>query len=179
MADRNYLMTRPRVGISSCLLGEEVRYDGGHRRNPVLADILSDQVEWVPVCPEFEIGMDVPREPVRLVGERSAPRMIGEESGRDWTGKMELFCADRVEALSKLEIHGFVLKSRSPSCGLKVPVHDDEGVEAGETSGLFARVLREKFPLLPIVEESELEDNKARERWMKKVRTAAILQTAE
>lgn len=79
---------KPRVGISSCLLGERVRYDGGHQRQAALIRALSRQVEWVPVCPEVEVGMGVPREPVRLVGDARRPRMIGEASGRDWTRRM-------------------------------------------------------------------------------------------
>ncbi len=162
-------MVKPRVGISSCLLGEKVRYDGGHKRSTVLADILSRHLEWVPVCPEHEVGMGVPREPVQLVGEARAPRMVGADSGREWTEEMEAFCAARIRALSSQQIQGFVLKSRSPTCGLRVPLYNVEGGEVGEACGFFARELREKCPRLPLVEENELEDTEARERWMKKV----------
>jgi len=162
-------MAKPRVGISSCLLGEKVRYDGGHKRSRILADLLTRYLEWVPICPEREVGMGVPRESVRLVGEVQAPRMVGADSGKEWTEEMEAFCAGRAKALSSQDIHGFVLKSRSPSCGLRAPLHDELGREVGEASGLFARKLQERCPRLLLVEEDELEDTGAREQWMKKV----------
>lgn len=121
-------MTRPRVGISACLIGEPVRYDGGHKRAASLLRALGRHVEWVSVCPELEVGMGVPREPVRLV----RGRMVGIESGRDWTRKMKAFAHRRIRTL---DLDGFVLKARSPSCD--------------PTFGLFARALRG----LPVMHE--------------------------
>ena|GEM_PF-294556 len=167
------MMSKPKVGISSCLLGDEVRYDGGHKRDPLLAGILAEQVEWVPVCPEIEVGMGVPREPVRLVGGPSCTLMVAEGSGRDWTSEMESFCMNRVEALSGIGIGGFVLKSGSPSCGLSVPLYNNDGVEVGRAPGLFARILKERLPSTAIIEDEELGDGDAWEIWMNRIRSAA------
>ena len=144
-----------RIGVSSCLLGETVRYDGGHKRSSFLVDGLGAHVEWIPVCPEVDCGMGVPREPVRLVAshvgnaEGSASsgslRMVGRESGRDWTQRMQAAVKTRLTALSRLELSGYVLKSKSPSCGKEgVPVFQgDEGLGASaggspSGAGLFA-----------------------------------------
>ena len=108
---------RARVGISSCLLGDLVRFDGGHKRNTYCADVLSETVEWVPVCPEVEVGMGTPREAVRLVGDTDQLRMIGSETGHDWTDEMNQYARIRVQELVQLDLDGYVLKSRSPSCG--------------------------------------------------------------
>lgn len=164
-------MTRPRVGISSCLLGNAVRWDGGHKRDPIVVDGLAPLVEWVAVCPELELGMGAPREPVHLerVGDEVA--LLGNESGADWTGRMRAFSARRLDELAALELQGFVLKQGSPSCGL---AHVELRLESGETKrearGLFAAALRERFPALPIEEEAPLRDPALRERWLARVR---------
>lgn len=159
-------MLRLPVGISSCLLGERVRYDGAHRWAPVLLKRLGPRVEWVPFCPEVEAGMGVPREPVRLVGGDGAgdscgslgPRMLGVRSGRDWSEALRGVAASRVEQLRALGICGYVLKSRSPSCGMSVPVEAAQGTHPPRAGlGLFAAVLRQEMPELPIAEDGELE----------------------
>ncbi len=137
-------MNRPRVGVSACLLGQEVRHDGGHKRSTAVAGIVG--VEWVPVCPEVEVGMGVPREPVALV----ASRMIGSKSGTDHTDAMNQFAEARIAALGPLD--GYVLKARSPSCGLT----DVPGGPRG--SGLFAAALRRLRPDLPLIDETALDD---------------------
>ena len=122
---------RPRVGISSCLLGEEVRYDGGHKRDAALLASLGSLVEWVPVCPEVEAGMGTPREAIHLVAsDHGVPagsarvRLLGVHSGTDWTHTMTTFVTDRVRALAGQELDGYVCKADSPSCGLEqVRVH--------------------------------------------------------
>src|SRR5213594_299566 len=117
-----------RLGISACLLGHEVRYDGGHKRDPFLAATLARFVEWVPVCPEVELGLGVPREPIRLTGQAGAPRLVGESSGRDFTRAMLAFAGARVAGLEIRRLSGFVLKKGSPSCGMeRVPVHPADG----------------------------------------------------
>lgn len=146
---------RPPVGISACLLGQPVRYDGDHKRVDVLAGDLAAQFEWVPVCPEVGAGMGVPRPPVHLVGDPAAPRMVTRDGARDWTAEMTAFTAAELDRLAALGICGFVLKSRSPSCGLRdIPT-------AGE--GLFAAAVRRRFPDIPVADEVELEDAGRRE----------------
>jgi uncharacterized protein YbbK (DUF523 family) len=151
---------KPRVGVSACLLGEAVRYDGGHKRSRAVVDLVGPEVEWVPVCPEVEVGMPVPREPVVLTGD--PPRMVGATSGTDHTDAMLRFAETRIAALGPLD--GYVLKSRSPSCGLEgVP-----GSPAG--SGLFAATLRRLRPDLPLAEETALDDDTRRRAFLDAVR---------
>lgn len=157
--------TRVAVGVSACLLGERVRYDGDHKLVPALTGDLIDEVRWVPVCPEVEIGMGVPREPVRLEGDAAAPRMVGTGSGRDWTDAMNAFGAACVERLVSEGIGGYVFKARSPSCGLAgVPVGGAEG------RGLFAAALTERLPGLPVAEEADLADDGALQRFVDRAR---------
>ena len=158
-----------RVGISSCLLGERVRYNGEHREAPLLIAELTPYVEWVPVCPEVEVGMGVPREAVRLVvqtevgdGVTTRLRMLGIDSRRDWTDAMDRFCASCAPRLDALAICGYIFKSRSPSCGLQgVEIHtvDDSPSAAGR--GLFASAIKAKFPDLPVAEETQLTGSRA------------------
>src|SRR5262245_12856687 len=108
-----------RVGISACLLGQEVRYDGGHQKDVYIADVLARHFSWVPVCPELEVGMGVPREPVRLVGLARAPRMLGVTSGTDHTAAMNELARRRVRDLARQGLHGYILKRGSPSCGME------------------------------------------------------------
>src|SRR5215204_2407256 len=111
--------SRPKVGISACLLGEKVRFDGGHKRDRFLTDLFGKFVEWVKVCPEVEIGMGVPRETVRLVGTPNSIKMIAEKSGRDWTAEMQQFSTNRIPQLSGQELSGYIFKKSSPTCGME------------------------------------------------------------
>jgi uncharacterized protein YbbK (DUF523 family) len=163
---------RPRVGISRCLLGDEVRYDGTHKREPVLIDTLGRYVEWVSVCPEVEMGMGTPREPIHLVaspdGVASAAarvRLIGVSSGRDWTAVMAEWRRARLRELADARLSGYVLKAGSPSCGLDVPV-EGAGISG---RGLFAQSLLEAFPELPVEEESRLRDAALRASFLDRV----------
>ena len=163
-----------RVGVSACLLGERVRYDGGHKRSAVLTDVLARHFTWVPVCPEVEIGLGTPREPVHLIGAPRAPRMVGVTSGRDLTSDMTAFARRRARALLALDIAGYVLKSASPSCGLRdVPVRPAEADDPVPGRGLFAAALVEGCPGLPVVEERDLVDAAAREAFIARVRAFA------
>ncbi len=160
---------RPRICVSACLLGEPVRYDGDTKPHAWVRDELSRVAELVPVCPESDLGMGVPREPVDLHGEPAAPRMIGVESGEDWTGRMVAWCERRVEALLAEGLDGAVLKSRSPSCGVgSTPVKPDV---VGD--GLFALALRAADPELPIVEDEALDDDAGREAFLRRMRERA------
>jgi uncharacterized protein YbgA (DUF1722 family)/uncharacterized protein YbbK (DUF523 family) len=163
-------MARLRLGVSACLLGQPVRYDGQHKRDRFLTDVLGPLVEWVPVCPEVEVGMGVPREPIRLVGGAAAPRLVAERSGRDWTAPMLRFAEARVRELRALELDGYVTKKDSPSCGLeRVRVHGQRGPPRRDGVGLFARVLSERMPLLPVEEEGRLEDPALRESFVERI----------
>ncbi|MDH3443375.1 MAG: DUF523 and DUF1722 domain-containing protein [Deltaproteobacteria bacterium] len=161
---------KPKIGISACLLGQKVRFDGGHKRDPFLTETFGAHVEWVPVCPELEAGMGVPRESVRLVGTIANPRMIAERSGKDWTDAMNAFAARRLDELRNLALSGYVLKKNSPSCGLeRVRVYNNAGMPNRTGRGLFAAALIKEFPLLPAEEEGRLNDPKLRENFIERV----------
>ncbi len=159
-----------RVGVSACLLGHEVRYDGGHKRDRFLTDTLARWVEWVPVCPEVELGMGVPRETIRLEGDPASPRLIAPQSGTDHTDAMRRLADRRVGALARLRLDGYVLKKDSPSCGMeRVRVFGESGRPARTGVGAFARVLLERLPLLPVEEEGRLTDPVLRENFVERL----------
>ena len=163
---------KPRIGVSACLLGEPLRYDGGHLRNGFLTQTLAPHVEWTPVCPESEVGMGTPREPVRLVDEgRGLLRMRGVRSDTDHTEAMRSWAARRVEELAGLGLHGYVLTKDSPSCGLfRVKVYPEAGGPAARTGrGLFAGALTERIPLLPVEEQGRLNDPRLRYNFIERV----------
>lgn len=163
-----------RIGVSACLVGDEVRFDGQHKRDAFLTEQLAPFVTWVRVCPEVEVGMGVPREPVRLVrGPRGRSLMRGLDTGADWTDRMNALAARRVNELSREDLSGYVLKAKSPSCGMeRVKVY-----EPGETKrppdhkgvGLFAAALLERLPNLPVEEEGRLHDAHLRENFIERV----------
>jgi uncharacterized protein YbgA (DUF1722 family)/uncharacterized protein YbbK (DUF523 family) len=161
---------RPRLGISACLLGERVRYDGAHKRDAFLTATLGRFVDWVPVCPELEVGMGVPRESVRLVGPTRQPSMIAERSGRDWTLAMNRFADKRCAALASLDLSGYVFKKNSPSCGMeRVKVYHSNTAPTRDGRGLFADALIKKLPLLPVEDEGRLNDPVLRENFIERV----------
>lgn len=162
---------RPRVGISSCLLGEAVRYDGGHKRDRFLTDLLGSCVEWVPVCPEVEVGMGVPRPSIRLEGSITEPRLIEPRAGEDWTARMRAFSQRRVRQLKTLGLSGYVLKKDSPTCGMeRVRVYARGGGPPDRHGrGLFATALLEAWPTLPVEEEGRLNDLPLRENFIERV----------
>ena len=159
-----------RLGISACLLGEAVRWDGGHKRDPFLTETLGRWVEWVPVCPEVELGLGVPREAIRLEGDARAPRLVAADSRRDLTAEMAALARRRVAGLARLDLSGYVLKKDSPSCGMeRVRVHGASGAPARSGVGAFARVLMEQLSLLPVEEEGRLHDPGLREHFVERV----------
>lgn len=159
-----------RIGISRCLLGEEVRFDGGHKRDSFLADTLSRYVEWVPVCPEVEVGLGMPREAMRLVSKVESPRLITIKTGVDHTHAMEHFSRRRVRELETLDLSGYVFKKDSPSCGLeRVRIYNQHGMPARTGTGLFARAFLLHFPLIPVEEEGRLNDPILRENFIERV----------
>lgn len=162
--------TSPRIGISACLLGSAVRWDGGHKRDPFLVEGLGAFVEWVPVCPELELGMGVPRETVRLEAAEAGLRMRGTRSGTDHTRAMNAFARRRVAALAALDLSGYVLKKDSPSCGMeRVRVHHPGASVTRDGRGLFATALLARFPRLPVEEEGRLHDPRLRENFVERI----------
>lgn len=160
---------RLRLGISACLLGESVRYDGGDKRAPLLCDVVACRVDWVPICPEVEIGLGTPRPPMLLLGHGRSPRLWTPSTGADHTRAMREWARGRVAALAGEGLAGYVLKSRSPSCGLRgVPLHDGDGREVGAGSGLFASALANGMPQLPLAEENELDDPAALTQFLRR-----------
>jgi uncharacterized protein YbgA (DUF1722 family)/uncharacterized protein YbbK (DUF523 family) len=161
---------RVRLGISACLLGERVRFDGGHKRDPFLVETLGPFVEWVPVCPEVESGMEAPRESMRLVQAGGELRLLTNKSGHDQTDTMRQFARRRIEVLAGDTLCGFVLKKDSPTCGLeRVKVYGTAGMPTKSGRGLFAEALVTRFPLLPIEEEGRLNDPRLRENFIERV----------
>lgn len=159
-----------RLGISTCLLGEPVRYDGGHKYDPFLVEELGRYVEWVPVCPEVEVGLPVPREAMHLIGDPEAPRLVGVRSGTDFTARMRAWTEGRVEELAAAGLHGFVFKKDSPSSGLlRVKVYGERGMAQRVGRGLFAAEFVRRFPLLPVEEEGRLHDARLRENFIDRV----------
>jgi uncharacterized protein YbgA (DUF1722 family)/uncharacterized protein YbbK (DUF523 family) len=159
-----------RLGISTCLLGENVRYDGGHKRNRLITDTIGQFVEFVPVCPELECGLGVPRESMHLVGDPESPRLITTRSGIDHTDRMKTWASKRLEELEKEELCGFIFKSRSPSSGMeRVRVYNERGMPEKKGVGIFARAFMEHFPLLPVEEDGRLHDVKLRENFIERI----------
>ncbi len=159
-----------RLGISRCLLGDEVRFDGGHKRDQFLTDLLGRYVEWVPVCPEVEAGLGTPREAMRLVGSLQHPRLVTITSGTDHTKTVEKMAAHRLRELAELDLSGYVFKKGSPSCGIeRVRIYNEKGMPARNGIGLFARAFIEQFPLIPVEEEGRLCDPALRENFIERV----------
>jgi uncharacterized protein YbbK (DUF523 family) len=159
-----------RLGVSSCLLGNPVRFDGGHKRHCFVSDRLGDGFEWVPVCPELEAGLGVPRPAMHLVERRGQLQLVEVESGRDHTPRMERFATRRVGELRSLDLRGFVLKKDSPSCGMtRVEIQGAKGALRQEGRGLFAAALMEACPNLPVEEEGRLDDPSLRESFLARV----------
>jgi uncharacterized protein YbgA (DUF1722 family)/uncharacterized protein YbbK (DUF523 family) len=174
-----------RLGISACLLGQKVRYDGGHKKADFLLNLFgqpteenidgtpvwkSQYVEWAPVCPEVEIGLPIPRESMRLVGDPEAPRLIAPKSGADYTDRMQAWAQERLEQLAALGLCGFVFKKDSPSSGLfRVKVYNQHGMAERTGTGFFPREVRHRFPLLPLEEEGRLSDMSLRENFTERI----------
>lgn len=159
-----------RIGISACLLGEKVRFDGGHKQDRYLTQTLGRYFEWIPVCPEVELGLGTPRETMRLEQIQGGVRLVMPKSGRDLTAPMREFAANRARQLAREELDGYILKSNSPSCGLmRVRLYGPSGMPSRTGRGLFAEALAEQLPYLPIEEEGRLSDPRLRENWIERV----------
>lgn len=167
----NQTATRPiRIGISACLLGEKVRYDGGHKRDAYLVETFGRYVEWVPVCPEVEMGLGTPRETLRLVRTGGDTRLVMPKTGADHTEAMRAYASRRIAELAEEDLCGYILKKDSPSCGMeRVRVFDAHGVPAKSGRGLFAEALLQYSPHLPVEEEGRLTDPRLRENFVERV----------
>lgn len=158
-----------KIGISSCLLGNNVRYDGGHKLDLSLRDDLGRIVEWVPVCPEVEAGLAVPREPMQLYGDPAAPRLITIETKMDRTDDLLELIEKKLPRLEQQGIGGFVFKARSPSCGVhETPYYRTSGDVAGVRAGLFAEAVIRRFPSLPVEDEERLRDPVIRDAFLER-----------
>jgi uncharacterized protein YbgA (DUF1722 family)/uncharacterized protein YbbK (DUF523 family) len=159
-----------RIGISSCLLGQKVRYDGGHKHDRYLSEVLGEWMEWTPVCPEVEIGLGIPRPSIRLEGTVDNSRLVEPDAGTDLTDRMERYSRKRVRELKRDDLDGYVLKRGSPSCGMeRVRVYGKRGMPMKKGTGVFARALMEWWPQLPVEEEGRLNDPVLRENFIERV----------
>lgn len=159
-----------RIGISSCLLGNHVRYDGGHKRAAFLVEAFGQAVEWVAVCPEVEIGLGVPRPTLGLQQVGGDLHLLRPSDGADLTEAMLAYARRRVRDLERLGLCGYVLKKGSPSCGMDgVEVYREAGAPIRSGRGIFARVLLERFPNLPVEEEDGLNDPERRQSFIERV----------
>jgi len=159
-----------RIGISSCLLGDKVRFDGGHKHDRYITDTLGGYFEWVPVCPEVELGLGAPRETMHLEQSADDIRLIMPKVGRDLTEPMQAYARKRTAKLAREDLSGYIFKSGSPSCGLyHVRVYGAGGMPSRTERGLFAAAMAERFPSLPIEEEGRLADPHLRENWIERV----------
>lgn len=159
-----------KVGVSACLLGENVRYDGGHQHDRYITDTLGKFFTFVPVCPEVESGMTIPREAMRLEGDPASPRLMTRVGRIDKTEQLLSFCRTKLLELEQADLCGFIFKKDSPSSGLfRVKVYDNKGMPQKTGSGLFAAAVAKKFPLLPLEEEGRLFDAALRENFIERV----------
>ena len=159
--------TNVKLGISSCLLGEAVRYDGQHKHDRYLTDVLGKYVDWISVCPEVGCGLSIPREAMHLSGTADSPRLVTVKTAIDHTDRMLKWCKKKLAELDKEELCGFVFKSKSPSSGmLRVKVFNAKGIPEKIGTGIFAGEFIKHFPLLPVEEEGRLNDPGLRDRFI-------------
>ncbi|MFO8084384.1 MAG: DUF523 and DUF1722 domain-containing protein [Desulfobacterales bacterium] len=159
-----------RVGVSACLLGQKVRFDGGHKHDRFITDTLGQYLEFYPVCPEVEVGFSIPRESLRLVGDPKNPRLKTTKTNEDHTDRMLQWAKNKVVELEKENLCGFIFKSKSPSSGMeRVKVYSEKGMPQQSGIGLFARAFMEHFPLIPVEEEGRLHDPKLRENFIESI----------
>ena len=159
-----------KLGISSCLLGVNVRYDGGHKLDRFLKDTLGAYVEYIPDCPEVECGLGVPRESMYLEGEPESSRLVTTSSKQDRTDLLVEWARKRVVELEAENLCGFIFKSDSPSCGMeRVQVYNEKEMAVTTGVGIFARIFMEHFPLLPVEDEGRLNDPSLRENFIERI----------
>jgi uncharacterized protein YbgA (DUF1722 family)/uncharacterized protein YbbK (DUF523 family) len=159
-----------RIGVSRCLLGEAVRYDGGHKRDRFVTDVLSRHVEWVPICPEVEAGFGTPREAMRLVVDSGEPQLMTIGTNRNRTKPLTLYTGRKLDSLEQVHLSGYIFKKDSPSCGIdRVKLYNAQDTPSRGGVGLFARAFKERFPLVPIEDEGRLCDPLLRDNFIERV----------
>lgn len=158
-----------RLGVSACLMGSAVRFDGGHSRDRLLLGPAAPFAEYVPVCPEVEIGLGTPRPTIQLQRDGSSVKLVRPTDGVDLTERMREWAERRVEQIEKMNLSGYVLKKGSPTCGMeRVRVYDDNGSPSRDGRGIFAEVLMRRMPLLPVEEDGRLHDTRLRENFFER-----------
>lgn len=163
-------MKKMKLGISSCLLGKKVRFDGGHKHDRYITGTLGQYFEWVPVCPEVECGMPVPREAMHLVGTPSSPRLVTIKTGIDHTEKMLKWAEKKLKALEEKNLSGFIFKSKSPSSGIgAIKVYTPSGIASRRGIGIFGNAFMKHFPLLPVIDDDRLHNPCLRENFIELV----------
>jgi uncharacterized protein YbgA (DUF1722 family)/uncharacterized protein YbbK (DUF523 family) len=163
-------MEKIKIGISACLTGNKVRYDGSQKQDHYITDTLGQYFDFAAVCPEVEYGLSVPREPMRLTGDPQNPRLVTIRTGIDHTEGMKKWAEERLRELDKQGLRGFIFKSRSPSSGMKgVKVYDEKGLPHTSGVGIFANAFMNRFPLVPAIDEGRLNDPGLREAFIEKV----------
>ena len=166
----NKMEYKIRIGISSCIVGDKVRYDGKHKLDSYITETLGQWFEYVPVCPEVECGLQVPRESMRLEGEIAKPRLIGNKTRTDYTDRMKSWAKIKLAELEKENLCGFIFKSKSPSSGMeRIKIYDKNGVPWKKAVGIWARAFMDNFPLLPVEDDGRLHDPKLRETFIESV----------
>jgi uncharacterized protein YbgA (DUF1722 family)/uncharacterized protein YbbK (DUF523 family) len=164
------MLTKIKLGISACLLGEKVRYDGGHKLDHFITETLGKFVEFVPVCPEVECGLGIPREAMHLVAGPDGPRLVTIRTQVDYTERMRTWAQKRVVELEQEDLCGFIFKSGSPSSGMeRVKIYYGKGEPARTGVGMFAREFMQHFPLLPVEDEGRLHDPDLRENFLERL----------
>ena len=160
-------MKKVKLGISACLLGEKVRYDGGHKKDPLILESFGRHTELVPFCPEAGCGLGVPREPLYLKWSGKNPRVVTVRTGRDMTSLLETGCTGLLNRIERQALWGFIVKSRSPSCGPEVVVQGPRGPSTAK--GLFVRMAGERFPLLPVEDDEALHCPEVRRHFLRRL----------
>lgn len=159
-----------KLGISSCLLGNNVRYDGKHKHDRFLTDTMGKYAEYVPVCPETECGLGTPRETLQLVGNPDNPRLVATHTRQDYTEQMTRWISKRIAALEKEDLCGFIFKKNSPSCAIEgLKIYDEKGRVPKKGAGIFARIFMVHFPLIPAEDEERLYNLKLRENFIERI----------
>lgn len=163
-------MEKIKIGISRCLLGEKVRYDSGHKHDRFITNTLGRHLEWVPVCPEVECGLPVPREAMRLNGDPSSVRLITIMTGIDHTERMKVWSSNRLKELEREDLCGFIFKSRSPACGIRsLKIYNENSISSRKGVGIFARAFMDCLPILPVEDNERLSNRELMENFIGRV----------
>jgi uncharacterized protein YbbK (DUF523 family) len=163
-------MKKLKIGISTCLLGKKVRYDGRYKKDQYITDTLAKYFKWVPVCPEVEYGLPVPREAMRLSGNPDSPRLVTISTGIDRTEGMIKWSEKKLKQLEKEDLCGFIFRSKSPTCGIDgVKIYKKSVITSKRGKGLFASSFIRHFPLVPVIDDMRLHNQRLKENFLERV----------